>query len=86
MSFSIFDRLLAGTDGTMWVRRFPNSESAERKWEGYEPDGTRRMEITIPAGLDVREVGRHFVVVSRQSEADDMPVILYDLRQPPPSP
>lgn len=88
MSFSIFDRLIAGKDGALWVRRVKPHDATEHCWEGFEPDGSRRAAVTLPAGLDVREVGQRFLVATAPSTADvssedETPVVLYDFRRDP---
>lgn len=90
MSFSVFDRLLAGKDGALWVRRISSSDSKEHRWESFEPDGSRRTAITLPAGLDVREAGKRFLVAtalpSGDAAADDeTPVVLYDFQREKPA-
>ncbi|MGI9038550.1 MAG: hypothetical protein ACR2GQ_06790 [Gemmatimonadota bacterium] len=90
MSFSVFDRLLAGKDGALWVRRITSSDSKEHRWEGFEPDGSRRAAITLPAGFDVREAGQRFLVAiappsGEATAGDETPVVLYDFQREKPA-
>jgi hypothetical protein len=90
MSFSTFDRLVAGTDGALWVRRISHSDSGGHRWDGFEPDGSRRATVNLPAGLDVREVGQRFFVAGTASTTSDpapgeTPIVLFDFRSERPS-
>jgi len=49
--------LVAGADGTVWLRREP-VDTAQATWEVYDEEGARVGRVHLPAGLRLRHASR----------------------------
>lgn len=77
--FPLFDRLLVGTGGALWVRRFPLPGDTDRRWDVFRPDGSYEAAAYLPAELQVFQVGPDFVLGLERTEFGVQQVVLHDL-------
>lgn len=72
------DRLLVGTDGSVWFRR--QGPSADRIWEVLGPDGALIGQVRVPPNVELHQVSLETVWASTLAQ-DDVPVVVrYDVR------
>lgn len=89
----VFDGLLLGEDGALWVRRFPLPGVEAHRWDVHASDGRYLGMIMIPGSLTVRRAGADYLLATRRTDLDIEQVVLFELsaeldlsltRPPPP--
>jgi hypothetical protein len=78
----LFSDARAGTDGELWLRLFDVDDSAPPRYVVVDRDGREIARATLPAGLDVQQIGRDFVLGVRRDSLDVESVVEYALRRP----
>ena len=78
-----FDRLLATTDGGLWVRHFalPGTEDAPRRWTIFAPDGRLHGTIDVPAQLTPMHVNGEIIHGVFRGDMDVLYVRRYRLNR-----
>lgn len=80
-----YDRILAGTDGTLWVRHdseagpFAADSDRPAAWSVFDADGRWLGVVETPTGLDVSEFGADYVLGVARDELDIEYLELYML-------
>lgn len=72
---------IAGIDGEVWLTRFSVDETAPRRLLLLDRDGQQRGEVSIPAGLDIQQIGSDFVLAVARDDDDLLRVVVYRLRR-----
>ena len=76
-----FSTLRVGPDGDLWVSDFrpPWAEADPSTWSVFDPEGRWLGTVSVPAGLDVYEVGRDYLLGRRKDDLGVEHVELYRL-------
>lgn len=72
-----FDALVPDTEGHLWVRE----DSSLSRWSVFDPDGRWLGAATLPAGLDVRQIGADYVLGIRTDELGVQEVRMHRLER-----
>jgi hypothetical protein len=78
----LFSHARAGADGELWLRLFDVDETAPPRYVVVDRDGREIARATLPAGLDVQQIGRDFVLGVRRDSLDVESVVEYALKRP----
>jgi hypothetical protein len=81
----IYDRLRVGRDGYLWLRLYRTPWEATgglsgNAWLVFDPDGIMLGEVQLPAGAQLLEVGRDYLIVLVRDEFGVEYVHVYHLR------
>lgn len=57
-----FQDLVVDREGWLWAERYDPDTSTDRRWVVFDPDGRARGTVETPAGIDVRAVGRDYIL------------------------
>ena len=74
--------LLADQTGHVWLRPFPRAASPNPAWQVFAPDGWWLGEVVTPAGVQLLEIGRDYLLGLRDSPSVGHQVVLHALRRP----
>lgn len=66
-----YDGLVVDSEGDLWVRRFRRPSHARDAWVVFDPTGKLLGTVTMPAGLELLDVGPDFIV-ARSTDAWDV--------------
>jgi len=66
----VFDRLVLGPDGELWVRRFDQPGAEISEWLVFAADGSLRARARIPLEREIRAVSRERVYTVERDEYD----------------
>jgi len=77
----VFDKLVLGPDGEVWVRRFDDPRTAASEWLVFGEDGELRARVRTPHRQEIRAVGRERVYTLERDEYDVEYVRAYQLRR-----
>lgn len=77
-----FDALLAGADGAVWTRNYPLPGDRRHDWSVFAADGRWLGEVSVPAGLQLLEVGPDYVLARVLDDFDVEHVVLHDILKP----
>ena len=77
----VFDRLLLGPDGEVWVRRFDDPRAEASEWLVFGEDGELGARVRTPHEREIRAVGRDRVYTVELDEYDVEYVQAYPLRR-----
>ncbi|HEU4628259.1 MAG TPA: hypothetical protein VFS08_00885 [Gemmatimonadaceae bacterium] len=72
----------AGADGELWLRLFDVDDAVAPRYVIVDREGRAIARATLPAGLDVQQIGRDFVLGVRRDSLDVERVVEYGLRRP----
>ena len=72
----------AGPDGELWVRIFSLDETAPQQFVVVGREGAEIGRASLPAGLDVQQVGRDFVLAVQHDSLGVPSVVEYQLHRP----
>lgn len=61
-AFPAYDRMLADSDGNLWLRRFRRPGEEEVPWAVLDPDGVWLGDVTVPPELEVTEIGSDYLL------------------------
>ena len=80
--FPVYDLMLAGADGGVWLREFrrPREEGPQR-WMIFDPAGQLLGSVAMPNGLWLHEVGTDYILGVERDEFDVEHVRLYRLER-----
>lgn len=81
-TYPAFDRLLADSDGNLWVRAYPAPEAESHGWSVFDPDGRWLGDVQLPGGLEVYEIGHDHLLARWQDEFDVDHVRMYRVEKP----
>jgi hypothetical protein len=70
-----YDAMLVDAQDHLWVRRTPRAIGAPARWHVFAPDGIRVAAVNLPDALDVREVGRDYILGIRLDAASGAQVV-----------
>ena len=73
----VFDGLLVGEDGRVWVRRYSLPTDEEGLWWIFGTDGRLMSTAAIPSGYDILEAGKDYALLRA---TDDLGVERIELR------
>jgi len=85
--FPAFDRLLVDRVGNLWVQ-LPRTDGRRgtrdiaTEWSVFDTSGVWLGEVTMPVGIDVREIGDGYVAAVWQDELDVHHARVYELTKP----
>lgn len=65
-----FDTLIAGDDGSLWVRRLPFVSSPQEEWVRVRGDSDLPRKLVLPARFRMLDVGRDYVAGVATDELD----------------
>ncbi|HEX6630589.1 MAG TPA: hypothetical protein VF048_05840 [Gemmatimonadaceae bacterium] len=71
----------AGADGELWLQLFDVDDTAPPRYVVVDREGREIARATLPAGLDVQQIGRDFVLGVRRDSLDVESVVEYALRR-----
>jgi hypothetical protein len=74
-----FTRFLPGVNGEMWIEQFREDPRAAAEFRVLDRDGRVIGAVTIPAGVQVEDVGRDYVLGTIKDEDDVPSVVVYRL-------
>jgi len=77
----VFDKLLLGPDGEVWVRRFADPGAADTEWLVFGADQALCARVHMPHGREIRAVGRERVYTLERDEYDVEYVRAYPVRR-----
>lgn len=69
-TFPAYAALRIDPDGHLWVRSYPRSGESGAEWSVFGPDGEWLGTVSMPAGLEVFEIGRDYVLGRWKGEFD----------------
>ncbi len=79
--FPAFSSLRVGTDGRLWVAPYPRPGEEQRRWMGFEPDGTFSCHLErVP--MSIQEIGADYVLGVQSDELGVQTVAMYRLGGP----
>ena len=81
-SYPAFDRLLADSDGNLWVRAYPAPEAESHSWSVFDPDGRWLGDVQLRGGLEVYEIGHDHLLARWRDEFDVDHVRMYRVEKP----
>lgn len=76
-----FDQLLVDAEGFLWVRDARVVAGDPGRWSVFSPDGAWQATVTTPAGLDVFQVGRDWILGRSRDEWEVESIRLHRLRR-----
>jgi hypothetical protein len=59
----------------VWVQSYPSSREATVTWTVFRPNGTVAARLSLPATLDVFEIGRDYLLGQRIDADTDVPEV-----------
>ncbi|MDE2796535.1 MAG: hypothetical protein OXL34_17100 [Gemmatimonadota bacterium] len=77
------DHLLVDDLGTVWVGSYRADASATRLYHVYDPEGPFLVRVTMPAGVEVLEIGADYVLGITRDALDVERVVLLNLARNP---
>jgi len=77
-----FESLLLDEDGYLWVEHPRVTRAAEGRWDVFNREGRWHTTVATPAGFQVRQVGRDFMLGTAFDSLDVEHVHLYTLNRP----
>jgi hypothetical protein len=78
---SAYQSLLVDTEDHLWVEQYRTPWEDQRRWWVFDPTGRWLGEPPVPTDLDIREVGRDYVLGVRRDDTDVEQVVMYALRR-----
>jgi hypothetical protein len=60
--YPAYDELIVDREGHLWVHRFAVPGTNENRWGVFAPNGEFLGHVTLPADLEVHEIGRDYVL------------------------
>jgi hypothetical protein len=78
-SLPAYDRVLAGGDGSVWVRGFPPPGAPNHEWTVFDEQGRWLGEVVVPAEVDLVDVSVPYAVALEQDPAGLERVVVYRL-------
>lgn len=76
----LHDRILADPRGRIWLERYEPPFGPGRVWVVVDPERGTAGRVTVPAGLELFQVGEDFVVAGWAGELDVVQVGVFPLR------
>lgn len=77
-----FESLLPDEDGYLWIEHPRVTRAAEGRWDVFDREGQWLTTVATPAGLQVRQIGRDFMLGTALDSLDVEHVHLYTLNRP----
>lgn len=75
----LVDQLYAGANGEIWLRLFTLEPNATQHFLALNGEGAEVGQVSVPAGLQVEQIGEDFVLVIRRDEMDVESVVVYSM-------
>lgn len=77
-----YTSLVVDSEDHLWVQEFPRVRSSQVRWSVFGPSGAPVAEISLPADLEVYEVGRDYVLGRFLNAEESIPQVrMYRLRR-----
>lgn len=76
-----FTSFLAGPSGDMWIERFRLDENEPRSFVVFDSRGAVVTRVSLPAGLEPKEISEDFVLGVTRSDLDVETVVRHPLRR-----
>jgi hypothetical protein len=77
-----FESLLLDEEGYLWVEHPRVTQASEGRWDVFDREGRWLTTIATPAGFQVRQIGRDFMLGTALDSLDVEQVHLYTLNRP----
>lgn len=74
-----YDRMLADSEGNLWVQHYPKPDDDEHTWTVFAADGVLLGEVSVPRGFEILDVGKDYVLGRRLDDLDIEHIQLYGL-------
>lgn len=81
-AMAAYGRMVVDETGHLWVEEYVRPGDDRRRWTVFTGEGTMLGEVETPFDLDVRQIGREFVLGVRKDDMDVEHVQLYELIKP----
>ncbi len=75
-------RLLADSEGYLWVQRYPDPGQLQGRWDIYQPDGVLLAQARLPTAFFPVEIGMDYVLGLATSDDGSEWVQLHKLHRP----
>ncbi|MBK9549455.1 MAG: hypothetical protein IPO52_10225 [Gemmatimonadetes bacterium] len=79
--FPAYTALEVDRDGNTWVRRFEIPDIPARRWGVFRQDGRFLGHVTLPAGVQVLEIGSDYLLGLGKGPMDEEQAQLYRIRK-----
>lgn len=79
--FPAYTALEVDRDGNTWVRRFEIPDIPARRWGVFRQDGRFLGHVTLPAGVQVLEIGSDYLLGLGKGPMDEEQVRMYRVRR-----